>query len=275
MQKMHKKILIVDDHDDLSTALTSEFSKEGYLVKAVESRDEAIALIENREFDLIISDLDGEHLIATEPDETEDEKICLPDAVTDSRRNIKAFKVCVSNYKNNEFTEDELKNLVETTLNYKAKFVDQKEIVQNLHEKIEFEVPSVISLMHGILDYLMKRIEKIGIVSSNDSNLFIALDEAFVNAVKHGNKFDATKLVRITAEVSKKEARFTIEDEGEGFNVAEIPDPTDTENLFKTSGRGVLIIHNVMDEVRYNERGNRLEMIKRSNNGRDTETQRD
>jgi serine/threonine-protein kinase RsbW len=133
----------------------------------------------------------------------------------------------------------------------------------------------VISLMHGILDYLMKRIEKIGIVSSNDSNLFIALDEAFVNAVKHGNKFDATKLVRITAEVSTKEARFTIEDEGEGFNVAEIPDPTDTENLFKTSGRGVLIIHNVMDEVRYNERGNRLEMIKRSNNGRDTETQRD
>jgi CheY-like chemotaxis protein len=79
MQKMHKKILIVDDHDDLSTALTSEFSKDGYLVKAVESRDEAIALIENRDFDLIISDLDGEHLIATEPDEIDDEIICLPD----------------------------------------------------------------------------------------------------------------------------------------------------------------------------------------------------
>jgi serine/threonine-protein kinase RsbW len=265
MQKMHKKILIVDDHDDLSTALTSEFSKEGYLVKAVESRDEAISLIENKDFDFIITDLDGEHLTA-KSDETDDEINCLPDAATDSRSNIKAFKVCVSNYKNNEFTEDELKNLVETTLNYKAKFVDQKEVIQNLHEKIEFEVPSVISLMHGILDYLMKRIEKIGIVNSQDSNLFIALDEAFVNAVKHGNKFDVTKLVRITAEVSTKEARFTIEDEGEGFNVAEIPDPTDAENLFKTSGRGVLIIHNVMDEVRYNERGNRLEMIKKNRN---------
>ncbi len=263
---MQKKILIVDDHDDLSTALTDEFSRLGHLVEIRENRDEAVELIEDKSFDLIISDLDGEHLTA-ELNEVDDEIACLPDAVTDdSRSNIKAFKICVTNYKNNKFTEDELKNFIETTLNYKAKFVDQKEIVQNRREKIEFEIPSLISLMHGILDYLMKRVEKIGVVNSENSNLFIALDEAFVNAVKHGNKFDATKLVRITAEVSLKEARFTIEDEGEGFNVAEIPDPTNVENLFKASGRGVLIIHNIMDEVRYNERGNRLEMIKKSEN---------
>ncbi len=261
---MQKRILIVDDHDDLSTALTSEFSRLGHSIKTVESRDEAVAFIKNENFDLIISDLDGEHLTA----ETDDEITCLPEAEDNARSNIKAFKICVSNYKNNEFTEDELKNFVETTLNYKAKFVDQKEIVQSRREKIEFEIPGLISLMHGILDYLMRRIEKIGVVNSENSNLFIALDEAFVNAVKHGNKFDPTKFVRITAEVSTKEARFTIEDEGEGFNIAEIPDPTNTENLFKTSGRGVLIIHNVMDEVRYNERGNRVEMIKKSETGK-------
>jgi len=261
---MQKKILIVDDHDDLSTALTGEFSRLGHLVETRESREEAVELIEDKNFDLVITDLDGEHLTA-EPDE-EDEITCLPDATAadDSRSNIKAFKICVSNYKKGEFNEDELKNFIETTLNYKAKFVDQKEIVQNWREKIEFEIPSLISLMHSILDYLMKRVAKSGVVNMENSNLFIALDEAFVNAVKHGNKFDATKLVRITAEVSTKEARFTIEDEGEGFNVAEIPDPTNTENLFKASGRGVLIIHNVMDEVRYNERGNRLEMVKKS-----------
>ena len=261
---MQKKILIVDDHDDLSTALTDEFSKLGHLVETRESRDQAVELIEDKNFDLVITDLDGEHLTA-ESNITDDEITCLPDIVTDnSRSNIKAFKICVSSYKNNEFSESELKNFIETTLNYKAKFVDQKEIVQNWHEKIEFEVPSQISLMHSILEYLMKRVEKSGVINTKDSNLFIALDEAFVNAVKHGNKFDTTKLVRITAEVSTKEARFTIEDEGEGFNVAEIPDPTNAENLFKTSGRGVLIIHNVMDEVHYNERGNRLEMIKKS-----------
>ncbi len=264
---MQKKILIVDDHDDLSTALTSEFSRLGHLVETRESRAEAVELIEGKKFDLIISDLDGEHLI-TEPNKEDDDLTCLPRAVVveDSRSNIKAFKICVAKYKDGEFTEEELKNFVETTLDYKAKFVDQKKIVQNWREKIEFEIPSLISLMHSILDYLMKRVEKSGVVNAENSNLFVALDEAFVNAVKHGNKFDSTKLVRISAEVSTKEARFTIEDEGEGFNVAEIPDPTDTENLFKASGRGVLIIHNVMDEVRYNERGNRLEMIKKSEN---------
>ena len=262
---MQKKILIVDDHDDLSTALTGEFSRLGHLVETTESRAEAVGLIEDKKFDLIISDLDGEHLII-EPNKEEDELPCLPGSIVvdESRSNIKAFKICVASYKDGKFTEDELKNFVETTLDYKAKFVDQKEIVQNWREKIEFEIPSLISLMHSILDYLMKRVEKSGVVNLENSNLFIALDEAFVNAVKHGNKFDTTKLVRISAEVSTKEARFTIEDEGEGFNVAEIPDPTDTENLFKTSGRGVLIIHNVMDEVRYNERGNRLEMVKKS-----------
>ena len=125
--------------------------------------------------------------------------------------------------------------------------------------------------MHGILDYLIKRVEKVGLVNPESSNLFIALDEAFVNAVKHGNKFDVAKLVRISADVSPKEARFTVEDEGEGFDISAIPDPLDPENLFKTSGRGVLIIHNVMDEVKYNERGNRVEMVKKSENIKDVE----
>jgi serine/threonine-protein kinase RsbW len=257
---MQKKILIVDDHDDLASLLTKEFTKLGHKVKTIENRAEAVDLIDGEHFDLIISDLDGEQLVIQN---SENNVECLPDPIEDTRSLIKAFKICVSNYKKDTFSEDELKFLVEKTLDCKAKCVDKKELIQNLHEKIEFEVPSVISLMHDILDYLMKRVEKVGVINPETSNLFVALDEAFVNAVKHGNKFDAGKLVRITADVSPEEARFTIEDEGDGFNVAEIPDPLNPENLFKTSGRGVLFIYNIMDEVRYNERGNRLTMVKK------------
>ncbi|MER3632266.1 MAG: hypothetical protein C4325_08950 [Blastocatellia bacterium] len=64
--------------------------------------------------------------------------------------------------------------------------------------------------------------------------------------------------------MTRKEARFTVEDEGEGFDVSSIPDPLDPDNLFKASGRGVLFIFNIMDEVQYNERGNRLTMVKKS-----------
>lgn len=268
---MQRRILIVDDHDDLKTALTEVFTKTGYFVKAAESRDEAVRLDRTHDYDIVITDLDGD---AAFPKEHGDQKedTCLPTADDDAaaddsdefnRSFVKAFKICATNFKRENFDEEELKNLFETVLNYKAQFVDKTQTVKHIREKIEFEIPGVIGLMNCILDYLMKRVEKVGVINPESSNLFIALDEAFVNAVKHGNKFDAEKNIRITAEVSVKEARFTIEDEGEGFDVNSIPDPRDPENLFKASGRGVLIIHNVMDEVRYNERGNRLEMVKR------------
>jgi len=266
-ETMQRRILIIDDNDDLCSALNREFVNLGHEVKTVETREEAVAIENLGDFDLVITDLDDANLVS-EVSENQDDTSCLPkiSAKDYPNKKIKAFKICATGFRRENFVEEELKSLVETVLNYKARFVDETEAMQNIREKIEFEIPSAISLMHSILNYLLKRVEKIGVINAENSNLFIALDEAFVNAVKHGNKFDAEKNIRITAEVSTKEARFTVEDEGEGFDVNAIPDPRDPENLFKSSGRGVLIIHNVMDEVRYNKRGNRVEMIKKSEN---------
>ncbi|MEZ5347198.1 MAG: ATP-binding protein [Pyrinomonadaceae bacterium] len=264
---MSRKILIIDDHDDLATALTKEFTSLGYSVESSHSRDEAVAIARDRTFDMVITDLDGENLV--DSDNLDGDEIeCLPNAVDSTRSNIKAFKICLANYGSTSFDEKEINHLVKTTLNYKAQFIDRGEAILDRHEKIDFEVPSTIVLMHDILDYLMKRVEKLGVVSPEQSNLFVALDEAFVNAVKHGNKYDTSKLVKISVEISPQKASFTIEDEGEGFDVNSIPNPTDPENLFKTSGRGVMFIYNIMDEVSYNERGNRLTMIKKSERDR-------
>ncbi|MEO8073790.1 MAG: response regulator, partial [Acidobacteriota bacterium] len=181
--KIQKKILIVDDHDDLKTVLTEVFSRIGYSVKTTESRQEAVELDKSNEFDLVITDLDGDK--AFPQDEADDVgNTCLPteEAENFDRSFVKAFKICATNFKRENFDENELKNLFETVLNYKAKFVDKKNAVKYIREKIEFEFPSAISLMHSILDYLMKRVEKNGIVDAENSNLFIALDEAFVNA---------------------------------------------------------------------------------------------
>ena len=260
---MQRQILIIDDHDDLASALHEVFSHTGHRVRVVENRKDALAVENIDEYDLVITDLDvipGEH-----PREIDSESECVaefPEA--EKGEHVKAFKLCASNYRRENFNEEELKSLVATVLDYKIRFVDNKALVADLHENIEFELPSAISTMHIVLEYLMKRVEKLGVIKPERSNLFVALDEAFVNAVKHGNKFDSQKLVRITAEVSKAEARFTVEDEGEGFDVNQIPDPLDPENLFKTSGRGVLFIYNIMDEVKYNDRGNRLTMVKKA-----------
>lgn len=262
---MQRKFLIIDDHDDLSSGLKEVFDKLGHRVETIENRAEAVALDKIDDFDIVITDLDNIDAIPEAVQIGEESETCLPEIEPHKpSEHIRAFKICATGFNRDGFDETELKNFFELILNYKAQFVDRLEIIKDLREKIEFEFPSAIAPMHSILDYLTKRVEKIGTGGGDNSHLFIALDEAFVNAVKHGNKFNLHKNVRIAAEISKKEARFTFEDEGEGFDVASIPDPRDPENLFKTSGRGVLLIHNIMDEVRYNERGNRLEMVKKN-----------
>jgi serine/threonine-protein kinase RsbW len=264
---MQRRILIIDDHDDLAGALKKAFSEAGHVVTVFHDRVDAIEAGGLDDHDVVITDLDvvGRSLYISANGNGSNGDRCLPHIdCPEPDEHVKAFKISASKFRHDQFDEDELRFVVDTTLNYKSRFVDTAEAVQNMHESIEFELPSSIAVMHSILDYLMKRVEKLGVVKSEQSNLFVALDEAFVNAVKHGNKFDTRKLVRVTADVTPQEARFTIEDQGEGFDVNSIPDPLDPANLFKPSGRGVLFIYNIMDEVKYNDRGNRLTMVKRS-----------
>jgi serine/threonine-protein kinase RsbW len=261
---MQRRILIIDDHNDLAEALDEVFSHEGHEVTTVEDRAAALNVDDMHTFDVVITDLDVENL-SLPIGKNGNSAVCLPkDIASYHGQRIKAFKICATNFRREAMDEDELKSLIATVLDYKLRFVDTAEYIRGLHESIEFELPGVLSVMHVVLEYLLKRVDKIGVVKTDESNLFVALDEAFVNAIKHGNKFDASKNIRIAADVSTDEAKFTIEDEGEGFDVDNIPNPLDPQNLFKPSGRGVLFIYNIMDEVKYNERGNRLTMVKKS-----------
>lgn len=260
---MQRRILIIDDHDDLASALDEVFSHAGHSVKVVERRDDALALSDLQKYDLVITDLDVNPGGSESPNGGGD--ICLPEMpVVEAGEHVKAFKLCAAHFRRDDFDEEQLREMVATVLDYKIRFVDKIEEVADLHEKIDFELPSALSLMHVVLEYLIKRVERLGVCKPDRSNLFVALDEAFVNAVKHGNKYDVSKVVKVSAEVSAQEAKFTVEDQGEGFDVNSIPDPLDPENLFKTSGRGVLFIYNIMDEVEYSPRGNRLTMVKRN-----------
>ncbi len=279
MQK--RRILIVDNNDDLRAILEDALGLLGHEAVVTGDRDEALNRDDLDEFDLIISDL-------TEDAQTVDQSNGPPNAPPVSqphRRHlltpvfsnatepviVKAFKMVAANYLRSPYNKDELREIVEQTLSYKLRYVDDPSLLFHTHEKIEFELPSDLALMNGVLQYLLERVAKLGLIAPERSNLFIALDEAFVNAVKHGNKSDPTKLVRVGAELSPSEACFTIEDEGEGFDVATIPDPRDPANLFKSSGRGVLLIYNIMDEVEYNAQGNRVKMVKRPERSAETQ----
>jgi len=132
-----------------------------------------------------------------------------------------------------------------------------------LEERIAFKMPSELTHLDGVLDYLNERMLQLGIVNADDSEVLVALDEAIVNAIKHGNKCDPRKAVHIVAEFSVEGMRFVVADEGAGFERDNVPDPTEPCRLLEPSGRGLLLINHIMDEVHFNQCGNRLEMFKR------------
>jgi serine/threonine-protein kinase RsbW len=92
--------------------------------------------------------------------------------------------------------------------------------------------------------------------------IHLALEEAILNALKHGNKFDPTKIVDIDYLITDEKCDISVADEGPGFSPDSLPDPREEENIYKPCGRGVLLMRSYMDVVEFNESGNRVHMIK-------------
>jgi serine/threonine-protein kinase RsbW len=90
----------------------------------------------------------------------------------------------------------------------------------------------------------------------------LTLEEAFLNAVRHGNKMDPSKNVRVDYSVSKDKLEITITDQGEGFKPDNVEDPRFGDNIFKPGGRGLLLMNSYMDMVKYNEQGNSVYMVR-------------
>ncbi len=91
----------------------------------------------------------------------------------------------------------------------------------------------------------------------------LCLEEALINAMKYGNGLKKDVPVEMDVEGGDQEVRITIKDQGPGFDVSKLANCTQEENLYRNHGRGVYLIHQLMDEVRYNDKGNALLMVKK------------
>ncbi len=129
-------------------------------------------------------------------------------------------------------------------------------------EAFDVTIPSDTSRGREIQEQIVGQMEQRGYSPRDVFGVRLALEEAIVNAIKHGNRMAADKNVHIVWEVNDDLVRVTIEDEGPGFDLHDIPDPTDEENLDKPGGRGIMLIRSFMSLVEYNDQGNRLTMEK-------------
>ena len=91
----------------------------------------------------------------------------------------------------------------------------------------------------------------------------MAVEEAVMNAIKHGNAADRDKKVHVKLRLEKDRFYARISDQGKGFCPDDVPDPPADSNLEKTSGRGVKLMKAFVDECRFNSCGNSVELVKR------------
>lgn len=93
----------------------------------------------------------------------------------------------------------------------------------------------------------------------------MAVEEALVNAIKHGNQMDPGKSVRVVYALTHDNFQVHITDEGPGFNPEDVPDPTAPENLERPCGRGLLLIRHYMSDVSFRDGGKTISMFKHRN----------
>lgn len=114
-----------------------------------------------------------------------------------------------------------------------------------------FNLPSRIESVDEAASKADDFAKKSGLGDDFIASIDLAVRESVANAVKHGNKFDESKVVEIRLARSESEFEMSVRDFGSGFDPNDIPDPTDPANLLKESGRGILFMRAFMDEVEW------------------------
>ena len=127
------------------------------------------------------------------------------------------------------------------------------------------KIPSDTAVARELLNQLLLKLEEFGWDEQETFGIHLALEEALVNAIKHGNRLDPNKEVEVDVRISSTRFKISIADEGDGFIPEDVPDPTAQENLESPSGRGIMLMRSFMSTVSFNDVGNRVDLSKERN----------
>lgn len=113
-----------------------------------------------------------------------------------------------------------------------------------------------------VLDSVASEMSALGYTPRDVFGMRLAMEEALANAVKHGHGCDPSKTARVRYHITTERVEAEVEDEGPGFDRAQVADPREEENLERSCGRGLLLMMHYLSSVRYNERGNGVTLCK-------------
>jgi serine/threonine-protein kinase RsbW len=128
-------------------------------------------------------------------------------------------------------------------------------------DALKIQIPSISENIRIVESFIDNVKEKFNVDDDLYGNIMVAITESVNNAMKHGNKLDKTKNVILSATCDENALTIRVEDQGEGFDYDNLPDPTAPENIDKVGGRGVFLMKHLSDEVRFESKGRISEMV--------------
>lgn len=290
-------VLVVDDtavDRFLAGAIIEE--RPGWTAKYAEDGRQALESLRNSTPDLVLTDLqmpeiNGLELVEAIRREFSAVPVILMTAHGSEDIAVAALQKGAASYVSKQNLAKDLVPTVVSVLNLAKTHRNHQQALECLAEaEYHFVLANDSARVQPLVSHLQDQMLHMGLADKNGLiRIGTALREALINAIEHGNLELTSELreleddrayvelvesrrqlpsyrnrcVRLSVHLSRREAVYVIRDEGRGFNPSALPDPTDPRNLEKLSGRGLFLIRTFMDEVRFNDTGNEITLIKR------------
>lgn len=287
-------VLIADD-SPLDRNLASRLLEEiGWTVVAAEDGKQALDQVATNPPDIVLTDMrmpimDGldlvKELAATHPALP----VILMTAFGSEEIAVRALQQGAASYVPKERLARDLTSTAKSVLAIAQAKRQAESMIDSMRQvESEYVLPNSVDGLDTLLGHIKEQLSSLGLLGQADVlRVGTALYEALINAIEHGNlelRSEARdqpsssyrllmeeraaappyqkRHVYLTTKLSHSEAVFIIRDQGLGFDPKTLPDPTDPDNVGKVNGRGLFLIRTFMDEVRFNDAGNELTMVK-------------
>lgn len=293
---MNQLVVFVHESAVLHAVLRKLDEQEDLLVQRAATVTDVLEKVNSSSIiltDLLVPDARGLELLKRL--QRNKSSAAVPIIVLTSAKNeqlaVQALRAGATSYVPSRLLASELLDTVSSVFAAASAHQSRSRIMDCLSDwSCQFVLHNDRTLVAPLVRYLQDITQQMGLIGEpgEETRTGIALEEALLNAMYHGNlevasalreedeaKFDALieqrqkekpycdRRVRIQSRFQRGEGVFIIQDEGPGFDISTVPDPTDPVNVERVCGRGMLLMRTFMDELQYNERGNEVRLVKR------------
>ena len=289
-------VLIVDDSPVFRLIVSDLIRKAcGYHTYTAVNGMEAVEFLKNNTPTLVLTDLlmpemNGLELVEHMRDNHPNTPVIVMTAEGSEDTAFRALQGGAASYVPKKRLKSDLGLILQQVIHAARTDRRKQQLLQSLtHRDSMFVLENDANLVPLIIGMFQEELTATGLCGpANRTRIGVALEEAMLNGLYHGNLEVSSELKQqggnafhelaqrrrsqkpygqrrlfVRAQLTPHKVTYTIRDEGPGFDVNNLPDPTDPANLEKPSGRGMLLIRMFMDAVRYNDMGNEITLEKR------------